>query len=174
MFLVVYLLRCTQSTALSRYCPWCFIDLHNEAWQSQTVQCTLWSLNTFTSLHLPTFTALASSFQSSWRLVAQGSLAGWMSNSSLGDDWTNKGCVECPVVQRWLTLDAVVTRGGDGKICDIKKLPLTREAVADNSEVLYPVIEHFGPLAGLNTVFNLLIWVWLNLGTLWYSKFAMW
>ena len=97
----------------------------------------------------------------------QGSLASEMSSQSLHEDWSNQGCVACPVVRTWLTLDAVVTRGASGKICDVQSLPLKRETVADNSEVLYPVIEHFGPSAGFNIVFDhsaIPIWVQLNWG----------
>ena len=55
--------------------------------------------------------------------------------------------VDCPVLLSWLKLDGLVARAATGKIADVSVLPLTRETVADNAEVLEPVLREFGSFA---------------------------
>lgn len=55
--------------------------------------------------------------------------------------------VDCPIIKQWMKMDGSVERAGKGKIAEISKLPLTRETVADNAELLAPVIAEYGILA---------------------------
>lgn len=52
--------------------------------------------------------------------------------------------VDCPILKEWMKMDHLVERAGRGKIAEISKLPLTRETVADNADVLAPVIAEYG------------------------------
>lgn len=55
--------------------------------------------------------------------------------------------MECPVMKAWLDLPAVVDRATKGKICLVREAEITRTTVADNYELLMPLISEFGLLA---------------------------
>lgn len=55
---------------------------------------------------------------------------------------------QCPVVNAWMKLDLVVSRAAGGKIAEVGK-KMDRQSVADNADVLEPLIQHFGTLAEL-------------------------
>ena len=61
---------------------------------------------------------------------------------------------DCPVVRCWKGMDWLVKRAAEGKICTIiSSVGITRQAVADNSEILLPVLLEYGYLA--LTTFNM-------------------
>ena len=53
---------------------------------------------------------------------------------------------ECPVMNEWLKLEAVVSRGSKGKIAHCKSETIDRDTVADNYELLTPLVTHYGTL----------------------------
>ena len=59
------------------------------------------------------------------------------------------GNIDCPVMQQWVKLEALVARAGQGKIALMNKTALDRESVADNHELLIPLVSEFGTLYGL-------------------------
>lgn len=52
--------------------------------------------------------------------------------------------VKCPVIQEWLKLDAVVDRAAKGHLALAKSKTLTRDTVADNYEILGPLVAEYG------------------------------
>lgn len=55
---------------------------------------------------------------------------------------------ECPVMKQWLTLQAVVDRAARaGKITELRGENIDRGTVADNYEVLLPLIKEYGVLS---------------------------
>ena len=50
-------------------------------------------------------------------------------------------------MKAWLDLPAVVDRATKGKICLVREAEITRTTVADNYELLMPLISEFGLLA---------------------------
>lgn len=63
--------------------------------------------------------------------------------------------VDCPVIAAWMKLDGLASRAAGGKIADISSLPLTRESVADNAEILEPLVREFGFLASTIVIVHL-------------------
>lgn len=63
----------------------------------------------------------------------------------MGDGKTAEA--DCPIIAQWMTLDALVSRAARGKIAEVHQPGLTRETVADNAELLEPILEHMGRLA---------------------------
>ena len=55
--------------------------------------------------------------------------------------------LDCPIIQEWMTLDAVVERAAKGRICLCNQKELCRDTVSDNHEVLGPVVSVLGILA---------------------------
>ena len=66
-----------------------------------------------------------------------------------GDD-TSKG--ECPVMKEWVKLEALVSRAAGGKIALMHSKAVDRTTVADNYELLLPVVANYGPSIYLNIV----------------------
>ena len=52
----------------------------------------------------------------------------------------------CPIIQEWLKLDAVVERAAKGQIV-LATSKLSRDTVADNYELLGPLVSELGILA---------------------------
>lgn len=65
--------------------------------------------------------------------------------------------VDCPILKEWMKMDSLVERAGRGKIAEIVKLPLTRETVADNADILAPVIAEYGILASNSDLLSSMI-----------------
>lgn len=57
--------------------------------------------------------------------------------------------IDCPVIKEWMGLEALVERAAKGQIAIAQGKKLTRDTVADNHEVLGPLISHYGILACL-------------------------
>lgn len=51
---------------------------------------------------------------------------------------------ECPVLQKWMQLPGVVERAAKGSICLCRHEQLDRATVADNHQVLIPLIMEYG------------------------------
>lgn len=58
-----------------------------------------------------------------------------------------EGVAQCPVMTEWLNMEEVVKRGTKGHIALCTTESLTRSTVADNHELLIPLIKHFGTLS---------------------------
>ena len=54
----------------------------------------------------------------------------------------------CPVLTAWIKLDAVVQRVASKEVMLDASGKLTRQSVADNADILKPVIETLGDLTG--------------------------
>ena len=54
--------------------------------------------------------------------------------------------VDCPVLRAWLKLPHLCARGALGKVAQVSQDELDRQTVADNSEMLEPLIVNFGNL----------------------------
>ena len=67
-----------------------------------------------------------------------------------GDE--EQGPVDCPVVKEWLQLEAVVARGAKGKVSICQTDHCDRNTVADNYELLLPILTNFGNYPAL-TIF---------------------
>ena len=52
--------------------------------------------------------------------------------------------VDCPVVKEWLKLEAVVARGAKGRVGLCQTEGCDRDTVADNYELLLPILENYG------------------------------
>eukprot|EP00435_Cladocopium_sp_Y103_P060660 s449_g22.t1 len=52
--------------------------------------------------------------------------------------------VSCPVLKAWLGLPFLCSRAADGKLAHVLKDTIDRQTVADNAEMLEPVIAEFG------------------------------
>lgn len=52
----------------------------------------------------------------------------------------------CPVMQEWLKIDELVARATGGKIALCYATCIDRSTVADNHELLIPLVTHFGAL----------------------------
>ena len=59
---------------------------------------------------------------------------------------------KCPVIKAWSELPLVVSRAGQGKLVDLGKDWITREAVSHNADVLEPIIKEYGSLAQVKTI----------------------
>ena len=53
----------------------------------------------------------------------------------------------CPVLSAWAALPYLMKRASEGKISTVGEQGITRATVADNAEILKPIILHFGALA---------------------------
>lgn len=57
--------------------------------------------------------------------------------------------IDCPVMQEWLKLEAVVSRACTcGQVTSVKGNAIDRTTVADNHELLAPLVTHFGNSLG--------------------------
>jgi len=54
--------------------------------------------------------------------------------------------VNCPVVKAWLSLPFLCSRAADGRLAHVMKDTIDRQTVADNAEMLEPLISEFGIL----------------------------
>jgi len=54
----------------------------------------------------------------------------------------------CPIIRSWINMPALMNRAAGGKIAEVGKEGIGREAVSTNAEILEPVISEFGTLAG--------------------------
>ena len=54
----------------------------------------------------------------------------------------------CPIIQCWMNISVLMNRAAGGKIAEVGKEGIGREAVSTNAEILEPVISTFGTLAG--------------------------
>lgn len=70
-----------------------------------------------------------------------------MSNASLEEEGA-----KCPVIRAWMDMPGVVSRASEGRIAELGKDGLCRDAVSNNVDVLEPVIKEFGSLAQLKRV----------------------
>ena len=48
--------------------------------------------------------------------------------------------VNCPVVKAWLSLPFLCSRAADGRLAHVMKDTIDRQTVADNAEMLEPLI----------------------------------
>ena len=53
---------------------------------------------------------------------------------------------ECPIISEWSKLEAVVQRATKGQLCLCTAKKITRESVAENHEIVAPVVKHLGAL----------------------------
>lgn len=60
------------------------------------------------------------------------------------------GANDCPVIQAWLQLEGVVERASKGHIALCRTDGINRQTVADNHELLKPLLQHFGTYAAHN------------------------
>lgn len=51
---------------------------------------------------------------------------------------------DCPVICEWLKLEAVATRAASGTIALVRENNITRTTVADNYELLIPLVTTYG------------------------------
>ena len=54
--------------------------------------------------------------------------------------------VKCPVIKAWLNLPFLCSRAADGRLAHVLKDTIDRQTVADNAEMLEPLIAEFGIL----------------------------
>ena len=52
--------------------------------------------------------------------------------------------VECPVLKEWLKVEVLVARGVKGKVAECRSQSFSRLTVADNYELLIPLVTHVG------------------------------
>lgn len=70
-----------------------------------------------------------------------------MSNESLEEEGS-----KCPVIRAWMDMPGVVSRASEGKLAEVGKEGLCRDAVSNNVDVLEPIIKEFGSLAQLKII----------------------
>ena len=58
---------------------------------------------------------------------------------------------ECPVMKEWIKLEAVVSRATEGKIALMHGKNIDRTTVANNYELLLPLVANYGTLICLNS-----------------------
>ena len=58
---------------------------------------------------------------------------------------------ECPVMKEWIKLEALVSRAADGKIALMHAKNIDRTTVANNYELLLPLVANYGTLIYLNS-----------------------
>ena len=52
--------------------------------------------------------------------------------------------VDCPVLKSWLAIPSLCTRGAEGKMAYVMKDNIDRQTVADNADMLEPLISELG------------------------------
>ena len=65
--------------------------------------------------------------------------------------------VKCPVIQEWLKLDAVVDRAAKGHLALAKSKTLTRDTVADNYEILGPLVAEYGTPVAITDILKVVL-----------------
>ena len=70
-----------------------------------------------------------------------------MSNESLEEEGS-----KCPVIRAWMDMAGIVSRASEGKLAEVGKEGLSRDAVSNNVDVLEPIIKEFGSLAQLKII----------------------
>ena len=63
-----------------------------------------------------------------------------------GGEVEEKGPAQDPVIEGWMALPYVTQRAAAGRLATVGK-ELNRQSVADNAELLEPLIEHYGSLS---------------------------
>lgn len=54
---------------------------------------------------------------------------------------------KCPIIRAWMDMPVLMGRAAGGKIAEMGKEGIGREAVSANADILEPVILEFGTLA---------------------------
>ena len=64
----------------------------------------------------------------------------------INGDGDAASALDCPVIKEWMGLEALVERATKGQIAVVNGKQLSRDTVADNYELLGPLISHYGIL----------------------------
>lgn len=62
----------------------------------------------------------------------------------IAGDGQGEGVLECPILREWVKLDAVVQRATKGTVALLTSKDLSRDTVADNHEIIGPLVTHLG------------------------------
>ena len=62
------------------------------------------------------------------------------------------GLEECPIITEWLKLEDVVSRATKGKLALCRTDSINRSTVADNHELLIPLLKNLGTLVQTKTL----------------------